>query len=121
MNIDMDKKIFGQLQKIKGISGVSILDDMGATLHTTMKDHQLNEIAGFLAGIGSLLEKDLKLGKPSRIILKSPKDDSVIIHINDDNNAVALFAPRRLASSLISRKIENIIGVWNEDLISCET
>ena len=109
----MDKQTFDQLQKIKGISGVSILDDMGATLHTTMKDPQLNEVAGFLAGIGSLLESNLKLGKPSRIILKSPKDDSVIIHISDDNT-VALFAPRRLASSIISRKIESIIGV-------CET
>lgn len=111
----MDKQAFDQLQKIQGISGVSILDDMGATLHTTMKDPQLNEIAGFLAGIGSLLEKDLKLGKPSRIILKSPKDDSVIIHITDDNNAIALFAPHKLASSIISRKIENIIGVIEEN------
>ncbi len=109
----MDKQTFDRLQKIKGISGVSILDDMGATLHTTIKDPQLNEIAGFLAGIGSLLEDNLKLGKPSRIVLKSPKDDSVIIHIID-NDTVALFAPRRLASSIISRKIESIIGV-------CET
>ncbi|HFC93361.1 MAG TPA: hypothetical protein ENJ51_11185 [Leucothrix mucor] len=110
----MDKQTFDQLQKIKGISGVSILDDMGATLHTTMKDPQLNEIAGFLAGIGSLLENNLKLGKPSRIVLKSPKDDSVILHISNSDNTVALFAPRRLASTIISRKIESIIGV-------CET
>jgi predicted regulator of Ras-like GTPase activity (Roadblock/LC7/MglB family) len=110
----MDNQTFNQLQKIKGISGVSILDDMGATIHTTIKDPQLNEVAGFLAGIGSLLENDLKLGKASRIVLKSPKDDSVIIHITDENNAIALFAPRKLASSIISRKIENIIGI-------CET
>jgi hypothetical protein len=108
----MDKQIFSQLQAIKGISGVSMLDDMGATLETTLTDSQLNEVAGFLTGIGSLLEKDLKLGKPSKIVLKSPTDHSVIIHISNDNSAIALFAPHKLASSIISSKIERIIGVY---------
>lgn len=107
----MDKQIFEQLEQIKGISGISMLDDMGATLRTNVQDPLFNELAGFLTGISSLLENDPTLGKPSKIILKSPEDDTFIIHITRKNIAVALFSPRKLASSIISRKVESIIGV----------
>jgi hypothetical protein len=88
-----------------------MLDDMGATLCTNVQDPLFNELAGFLTGISALLEDEPTLGKPSKIILKSPEDDTFIIHITRDNTAIALLSPRKLAASIISRKVERIIGV----------
>jgi len=109
----IDKQVFQSLQQIKGISGVSILNNMGEILHSTIKQRDTNELASFLSGVSSILASDQYLGKASKIILKSPKDENIVIYMMDDKT-IAVILAHKTSCTVVSQKIALLLEEYTE-------
>ncbi|MCK5903251.1 MAG: hypothetical protein KAG28_08895 [Cocleimonas sp.] len=104
----MSDYIFKQLNKIEGLSAVSILSEMGEVILSSIKVPQTNEFLGFLLGIGNMLSDDTNLGKMHHILLKSPRDETILLHFSEQYYIAALLSCPK-SSPIISKKIETIL------------
>ena len=109
----INSQVFKGLQEIEGISGVSILNDMGEVIHSSIKEVDINELASFLSGISSILTSDKHLGATNKITLKSPKDENLVIHIVGDK-IVASTLFHKVSCIVVSQKIERLLEEYTE-------
>ncbi len=109
----IDKQVFKGLQQLEGVSGVSIIDNMGEILHSTIKEADINELASFISSISSILASDKHLGEVNKITLKSPKGENLIVHIMDDKIVVSTLS-HKASCTITSQKIGLLLEEYTE-------
>ena len=111
--MNINRQVFNSLQQIEGVSGVSILNDMGEIIHSSIKEADINELASFLSGVSSILARDKHLGEISKVTLKSPKGENLVVHMIDDK-IVASTLSHKTSCTIISQKIELLLEEYTE-------
>ena len=96
------------VEKIQGVTGVSLTSDMGELIDSSINDENLNEFIAFISGITPSLEETAGLGGIHRIMLRSPRNDNLTVFVEDDRS-LGVLSTRRTSIPALSQQIEDML------------
>ncbi len=108
----LTEKSMKQVQKIKGVKGVTLTNSMGELLQSTIDDDQMNEFIAFLSGIAPSFENTANIGEVHRIMLRGPKDDNLTVFVEKDRS-LGVRSEKRISIPALSQQIEDMLQ-WSE-------
>ncbi len=108
----LTEKSMKQVQKIKGVTGVTLSNSMGELLQSTIDDEQMNEFIAFLSGIAPGFENRANIGEVHRIMLRGPKDDNLTVFVEKERS-LGVRSEKRTSVPALSQQIEDMLQ-WSE-------
>lgn len=108
----LTEKSLGQVQKIEGVTGVTLTNSMGELLHSTIEDDQMNEFIAFLSGITSSFADSSNIGEVHRIMLRGPKDENLTVFVEKERS-LGISSEKRMSIPALSQQIEDMLQ-WSE-------
>ncbi|MCP3954469.1 MAG: hypothetical protein GY697_19975 [Desulfobacterales bacterium] len=106
--VNFDKSTVVAVNKIRGVTGATLTTSMGDLLDSTIDDEAINEFIAFLSGVTPGFEKMVGLGSAERVMLKSPKDDSLTAIVGTDH-VLGISTERSLSLSLLGQQVEDLV------------
>ena len=108
----LTEKSMEQVQKIKGVTGVTLTNSMGELLQSTIDDNQMNEFIAFLSGITSNFGDKANIGEVHRIMLRGPKDDNLTVFVEKERS-LGVRSEKPISIPALSQQIEDMLQ-WSE-------
>ncbi|MCK5917437.1 MAG: hypothetical protein KAG34_03380 [Cocleimonas sp.] len=104
----MDKDALNKIRKLNGVVGITLADEYGELLTTTINDEQLNEFIAFLPGITPVIEEGLSLGHIQGVVLKGPHENNLAVFIDSEQSLTVQSEPRSSIQALM-KQVKEII------------
>jgi signal recognition particle receptor subunit beta len=108
----LTEKSLAQVQKIKGVTGVTLTNSMGELLQSTINDDQMNEFIAFLSGMTTSFEDIADIGEVHRIMLRGPKDDNLTVFVEKERS-LGVSSEKKISIPALSQEIEDMLQ-WSE-------
>ena len=106
--IQFNETMLQEIEKLDGVTGVTLSSSMGELLQSTIKDEELNEFVAFLSGITPEIESTLNRGKMNRIMLRSPCDENLTIFVEQEKS-LGVSSSRRKSVQMLSQQVEDML------------
>jgi signal recognition particle receptor subunit beta len=94
--------------KIQGVTGVTLTNDMGELIDSSINDESLNELIAFISGMTPSLEEIAGLGEIHRIMLRGPKDDNLTVFVEAERS-LGVVSERKKSIPALSQQIEDML------------
>ena len=108
--MNLDSKTLKNISTMPSVLSVSSIDPYGEIIYSTETDADITSFCSFVAGMNDALEQEMQLGAMRKVIIRGPKDNTLLIFKNDQDAILAVQTDRRTPISVISKKLEAIIG-----------
>lgn len=96
------------IEALPSVMGLSLIDEYGELLHSTIESQELNEYISFIAGTNEALVNQLQCGSIRRIGIKGPKDHSLLLFM-DSITSLAILMNQKTPLGAISQTIESLL------------
>lgn len=96
------------VEKIQGVTGVTLTNDMGELIDSSIHDESLNELIAFISGMTPSLEEIAGLGEIHRIMLRGPKDDNLTVFVEAERS-LGVISERKKSIPALSQQIEDML------------
>ncbi len=96
------------VEKIQGVTGVTLTNDMGELIDSSIHDESLNELIAFISGMTPSLEEVAGLGEIHRIMLRGPKDDNLTVFVESERS-LGIISERKKSIPALSQQIEDML------------
>lgn len=96
------------VEKIQGVTGVTLTNDMGELIDSSIHDESLNELIAFISGMTPSLEEIAGLGEIHRIMLRGPKDDNLTVFVEAERS-LGVVSERKKSIPALSQQIEDML------------
>ncbi len=106
--IMLTEKSMAAVAKINGVTGVSLTNDMGELIDSTVLDEDLNEFIAFLSGITPSIQDAANLGEIHRIMLRGKGDDNLTVFVEDDRS-LGVTSLHKTSVPALSQQIEDML------------
>lgn len=107
-SIQLSEKSMAAAAKINGVTGVSLTNDMGELIDSTILDDELNEFIAFLSGITPSIQESANLGEIHRVMLRGPKDENLTIFVENDRS-LGVTSQRKTSVPALSQQIQDML------------
>lgn len=107
-SFELNQKAMGAINGLNGITGVSIANEMGELLDSTIDDETLNQFIAYLSGITPNLVEIAELGPINRIMLRGPADDNLTVFVEDDRS-LGVCSERSISVPALSQQVEDML------------
>ncbi len=104
----LTEKSMSAVAKINGVTGVSLTNDMGELMDTTVFDDDMNEFIAFLSGITPSIEEAAGLGEIHRIMLRGADDDNLTVFVEDERS-LGVTSLQKTSVPALSQQIEDML------------
>jgi len=101
-------KVLEQVQKLPGVTGIMLSDDMGEILHSSIEDEKITDFSAFLASVTPMIEEALAMGSISRVTLKSTRDDNLNFFLEKDQS-LTIASHRRTSIPVLTQQVEDVL------------
>lgn len=98
------------ITELDGVSGVSVIDSYGELTHSSIEDRELTEYLSFVSGMNESLQEQLGLGEITRITIKSPQQDNLVLFPGEEQILAVQIADKNLLFP-ITQELEHAMGV----------
>ncbi len=106
--IMLTEKSMAAVAKINGVTGVSLANDMGELIDSTVLDEDLNEFIAFLSGITPSIQDAANLGEIHRIMLRGTNDDNLTVFVEDERS-LGVTSLHKTSVPALSQQIEDML------------
>lgn len=106
--LQFDETVLEAASNLKGVTGVSLTNDAGELVHSSIEDESLNAFIAFLHGVSPTLEEKSGMGKIRRMTFKSPQDESLTVFMGS-GRALGLRSERSLSVPLLGEQVEELM------------
>ncbi len=106
--IMLTEKSMAAVAKINGVTGVSLSNDMGEVIDSTILDENLNEFIAFLSGITPAIQDVANLGEIHRIMLRATDDDNLTVFVEDEHS-LGVASLHKTSVPALSQQIEDML------------
>lgn len=96
------------VEKIQGVTGVTLTNDMGELIDSSIDDESLNELIAFISGMTPSLEEMAGLGEIHRIMLRGPRDDNLTVFVEAERS-LGVISERKKSIPALSQQIEDML------------
>ena len=107
-NLNLNQQAMASIQRLKGVSGVSITNDLGELLDSTMDDESLNQFIAYLTGVTPNLVEAAELGPINRIMLRGPQDDNLTVFVEEERS-LGVCSERSVSVPGLSQQVEDML------------
>lgn len=104
----LTEKSMAAVDKIQGVTGVSLSNDMGELIDSTIDDDDMNEFIAFLSGITPSIEETANLGEIHRIMLRGTHDDNLTVFVEDEKS-LGVTSLQKASVPALSQQIEDML------------
>lgn len=104
----LTEKSMSAVAKINGVTGVSLTNDMGELMDTTVFDDDMNEFIAFLSGITPSIQEAAGLGEIHRIMLRGADDDNLTVFVEDERS-LGVTSLQKTSVPALSQQIEDML------------
>ena len=104
----LTEKSMSAVAKINGVTGVSLTNDMGELMDTTVFDDDMNEFIAFLSGITPSIQEAAGLGEIHRIMLRGANDDNLTVFVEDERS-LGVTSLQKTSVPALSQQIEDML------------
>ena len=104
----LNQKAMAAINGMPGVTGVTISDNMGELLDTTVGDESLNEFVAYLSGLTPALVDTAELGPIHRIMLRGPEDDNLTVFVEAERS-LGVCSERSLSVQTLSQQVEDML------------
>ena len=104
----LTEKSMSAVAKINGVTGVSLTNDMGELMDSTVFDDDMNEFIAFLSGITPSIEEAVGLGEIHRIMLRGADDDNLTVFVEDERS-LGVTSLQKTSVPALSQQIEDML------------
>ncbi len=104
----LTEKSMAAVAKINGVTGVSLTNDMGELIDSTVLDEDLNEFIAFLSGITPSIQDAANLGEIHRIMLRGKNDDNLTVFVEEDRS-LGVTSLHKTSVPALSQQIEDML------------
>jgi len=80
-SVDLNQNAMSAISGLSGVTGVSIANNMGELIDSTIDDEALNNFVAYLSGMAPSLEEAAELGPINRIMLRGPEDNNLTVFV----------------------------------------
>ncbi len=106
--IQLTEKSMAAVAKINGVTGVSLTNDMGELIDSTILDEDLNEFIAFLSGITPSIQEAANLGEIHRIMLRGVNDDNLTVFVEEEQS-LGVTSLHKTSVPALSQQIEDML------------
>jgi len=106
--IQLTEKSMAAVSKINGVTGVSLSNDMGELIDSTVLDDDLNEFIAFLSGITPTIQETANLGEIHRIMLRGINDDNLTVFVENERS-LGVTSSHKTSVPALSQQIEDML------------
>ncbi|MBU0500484.1 MAG: ATP/GTP-binding protein [Gammaproteobacteria bacterium] len=106
--LQFDETVLEAAANLKGVTGVSLTNDLGELVHSSIDDEFLNGFIAFLHGLSPTFEEKAGMGKIRRMTFKSPQEESLTVFMGS-GRALGLRSERSLSVPLLGEQVEGLM------------
>ena len=106
--IMLTEKSMAAVAKINGVTGVSLANDLGELIDSTVLDEDLNEFIAFLSGITPAIQDAANLGEIHRIMLRGTDDDNLTVFVEEERS-LGVTSLHKTSVPALSQQIEDML------------
>lgn len=106
--MDLTEKSMIAVSKIDNVIGVTLSNDMGDLIDSTINDDELNDFMAFLSGMTPLVEETLNMGNIHRIMLRGPKEDNLTLFV-EEKRTLGVTSPNKVSVAALSQQVEDLL------------
>ena len=103
-----NQEVLNKVQKLSGVTGIMLSDEMGEVLHSSIDDEQIIDFSAFLASATPIIEAALAMGKINRVTLKSTQDDNLNFFLEKDQSLI-IASNRRTSIPILTQQVEDVL------------
>jgi signal recognition particle receptor subunit beta len=107
-SIDLNQKAMSAISGLNGVTGVSITNNMGELIDSTIDDESLNHFIAYLTGLSPNLTEAAELGPINRIMLRGPEDNNLTVFVEDERS-LGVFSERSVSVPSLSQQVEDML------------
>ena len=101
-------EVLERVQKLQGVTGVMLSDDMGEILHSSIVDEQITDFSAFLASVTPMIAEALAMGSINRVTLKSTQEDNLNVFLEKDQS-LTIASHRRTSVPVLTQQVEDVL------------
>jgi len=106
--LQFDETALEACSNLKGVTGVSLTNEMGELVQSSIEDESLNGFIAFLSGVSPTFEETVGKGRIRRVTLKSPRSESLTVFMGS-GRALGLSSERSLSVPLLGEQVEELM------------
>ena len=107
-HFDVNQKAMAAINGLSGVTGVSITNELGELIDTTVDDESLNQFVAYLSGITPNLIEAAELGSIHRIMVRGPEDDNLTVFVEQDRS-LGVCSERSVSIPVLSQQVEDML------------
>ena len=107
-HFDVSQKAMAAINGLSGVTGVSITNELGELIDTTVDDESLNQFVAYLSGITPNLIEAAELGSIHRIMVRGPEDDNLTVFVEQDRS-LGVCSERSVSIPVLSQQVEDML------------
>ena len=107
-SLDLNQKTMTAIAGLAGVTGVSITNDLGELIDSTMDDEPLNHFIAYLTGLSPNLTEAAELGPINRIMLRGPEDNNLTVFVEDERS-LGVCSERSVSVPSLSQQVEDML------------
>ena len=107
-SLDLNQKTMTAIAGLTGVTGVSITNNLGELIDSTMDDEPLNHFIAYLTGLSPNLTEAAELGPINRIMLRGPDDNNLTVFVEDERS-LGVCSERSVSVPSLSQQVEDML------------
>ncbi|RVU84243.1 hypothetical protein EOL70_12210 [Leucothrix sargassi] len=106
--LELNAKAMTAISELSGVSGVSITNNLGELIDSTIDDEALNNFIAYLSGVSPNLTEAAELGPINRIMLRGPEDENLTVFVEDERS-LGVTSARSVSVPSLSQQVEDML------------
>lgn len=105
----MKDSIVDDVMNFKGVKGAALTDDMGDVVTSSIESGEVNDFVGFVSGVVKVFEEVSDLGKVQSVSLRSAKEDSITVFLNDSEQVLGIQSSNRVSLRALKQQVDDLL------------
>lgn len=107
-HLQLNQKSMVAINDLTGVTGVSITNEIGELIDTTIDDESLNQFVAYLSGLTPNLIETAELGPIHRVMVRGPEDDNLTVFVEQDRS-LGVCSERSISIPVLSQQVEDML------------
>ncbi|MCK5726697.1 MAG: ATP/GTP-binding protein [Thiotrichaceae bacterium] len=107
-NIDLTEESMIAVANIDNVTGVTLSNDVGDLIDSTIVDDELNDFMAFLSGMTPVVEDALKMGNIHRIMLRGPDEENLTLFV-EESRTLGVTSANKVSVAALSQQVEDLL------------
>ena len=107
-HLEVNQRSMAAINGLSGVTGVSITNEVGELIDTTIDDESLNQFVAYLSGLTPNLIDAAELGPIHRIMVRGPEDDNLTVFVEQDRS-LGVCSERSISIPVLSQQVEDML------------